>query len=112
MMTMQKSKIALVALCLASLAALDSGCTPAQTKKSSTIVDTVKVVVAACDLGYVPTPPALFFASEQGCFGEVQCSEEARQAVATWVIDLVKWAREAQECIVVVKSQVDKLRDK
>ena len=110
-MNMTKSKLAIVSLCLASLAALDSGCTPAQKAKSDTIVDAVKVVAAACDLGYVPTPPALFFASEQGCFGEVQCSEEARVAVARWVIDLVKWAREAQECIVTVKGQVDKLRE-
>lgn len=105
-----KLKYAVIALAVASLAALDSGCAARQGDKTIQVAELSLQTIKACDLGYPPGPPPLFFESEMGCLGVSMCSEEARVAVAQWIVDLAQWSIEAQECVSLVRQTVNATR--
>lgn len=104
-----KIKYACIALAVASLAALDSGCAGKQTKVVQ-VAELSLQTIKACDLGYPPGPPPLFWESDAGCLGASMCSEAARVAVAQWIVDLAQWSIEAQECVSLVRQTVNATR--
>lgn len=102
----RNSKYILIALALGSLASVR--CTPAQVTKIDSSVAQANVIVAACSLDFPPAPPPAFWMAEDGCFGVSLCSEDINAQVAAWVVELAKWARDAQECIWAVKDVIRK----
>ena len=103
----KRFKVFVVSLALASMASVR--CTPKQKTDTIKVVDTVqmrvdqvKQIVAACSLEVPPAPPHAFLVDPLNCF--TGCSDEDRQALATWLGKMIVWTQDALECRGVVKD--------